>query len=59
MSISVRHGVEYAALKWACSINMDIQYGHGYAAWTWNAAQTWACSMKMDTQHVMGPGTWT
>ncbi len=52
------------SITWTCSMDLDLQYGRGHAAWTWtrsvdldmkhglgHAAWTWTCSMDMDMLH--------
>jgi hypothetical protein len=59
--------IEHKNTAWTFSMDMGMQYRHGYAAWTWtyrtdmdmlyqHAARryghaVWTCSMDMDLQH--------
>jgi hypothetical protein len=38
---------------WTCSRDVDMQHGHGNAAWTW------ACNMERCVQHGHGHEAWT
>jgi hypothetical protein len=43
MNIDIKHGCG--------SMDMDIQHGHGDAAWRWTRSIDWSCSMDMVMQH--------
>ncbi len=55
MALNMQHWQGHTAWTWKCSINMDIQHGHGQATWLGHAAWTWTCSID---GHVAWTETW-
>jgi hypothetical protein len=48
MDMDMKHGHGYAAWKWICSIDSDMQQELEKAVWTWR------CSMDLENWHRHG-----